>query len=207
MSRPSVPSPARRTSRASRASHKASPGPAPRGAAPADALLRDWLQVGGSLTRHLRAPAAAIRVHKLFQGRSAPLPGEAAQVGPRLHAREVVLERDGRALVFARSITASSAVRGPWRALLGLGTRPLAELLFTQRGILRSPLLAQRFGPGSAWMRHIRAQCREVAPEIADARVLWGRSSLFVKHGRVLRVLEVFAPGMPPRADRRGLRR
>jgi chorismate--pyruvate lyase len=126
-----------------------------------------------------------------------------AQGKRRVHARDVLLELNGQAVVFARSVTPACAVRGPWRALLGLGARPLAELLYNQGGIRRTALHTQRLTPHSTWHRYIQRQLRLHAcaqgngiQNFTQARVIWARHSVFYKQGQPLRVMEAFAPGL-----------
>lgn len=184
---------------------------------PSQVGLRYWLTVPGSLTQHLRASGLPLKVNRLIQHNDSARADECASLqlrrNRRVHAREVLLELDGQAVVYARSVTPAAAVRGPWRALLGLGAKPLAELLYTQRGIHRTALHAQRLRPHSHWHRHIRRQlqahssvAQALAPGLAQARTLWARHSVFYKRGQALRVMEVFAPrsllNELPRGDR-----
>lgn len=171
-----------------------------RQALPVAPRLQRWLQAPGSLSLRLRATGRHFEVRPLDQGTRHALPGEAASVGARrLHAREVLLLVDGEPLVYARSVTDSRNATGAWRSLQALGSRSLAELLFSQRWVSRSPLFALRLSPGSVWLRHLQAQCAEQAPALARSRVVWARYSVFYKAGQPLRVLEAFAPGIVAR--------
>lgn len=168
-----------------------------RQALPTNPRQQRWLMAPGSLSLRLRATGRHFEVRPLSQGTDRALPGEAASVhAQRLHAREVLLLVDGEPLVYARSVTASRNVTGAWRSLRALGSRSLAELLFSQRWVSRSPLFALRLSPGSTWLRHLQLQCKEQAPALAHSRVIWARYSVFYKAGQPLRVLEAFAPGI-----------
>lgn len=169
--------------------------------------LRRWLRAPGSLTAHLRATGAPLAVRRLAQGPRPPQGDEAASLGChgrlRLHAREVLLELSGQPMVYARSVTSSAAIGGPWRALRGLGSRPLAELLYASGragpGIRRSALAVQRIGPCGPWRRHLqRRLAAEGAGALLGQRVLWARHSVFTKRGCPLRVMEVFSPALGP---------
>ena len=163
--------------------------------APPDPTLRHWLQAEGSLTARLRRFGA---VQVLLQQHGAmPLwPLECADLQQRSgYVREVVLLLDGRPAVWARSATSLSAIKGPWRAMQGLGTRPLAELLFAQRHVERTPLQAQQLALGGGLERHVRRQWLGLAqytPQTGIPR--WARSSVFLHQGHGLRVMEVFSP-------------
>lgn len=121
------------------------------------------------------------------------------------HVREVVLRIDERPAVWARSSVPVRAVKGPWRAIRGLGTRPLAELLFTHRAVRRGPLQALRFSPHSPASAHVARQWGRLGmaelPGTEGALTApagtgphWARHSLFHHHGQPLQVLEAFAP-------------
>jgi chorismate--pyruvate lyase len=107
----------------------------------------------------------------------------------------VVLLLDGSPAVWARSATTRRAVQGPWRALQGLGTRPLAELLFVGRQVRREPLRTWQLPRGGPEARHIRQQWQGIAQQtpVAD-QPRWARSSVFWQHGHALRVMEAFSP-------------
>ncbi len=170
---------------------------------PANPKLRRWLGAPGSLSQRLRDTGQRFEVRLLSQGTRAALPGEAASVGARrVHAREVLLLVDDQPLVYARSVTAAINVTSAWRSLRALGSRPLAELLFSQRWVHRSPLQALRMAPHSVWLRHLQKHCAPHAPTLASRRVIWARYSVFIKGGRSLRVLEAFAPEIVRRATR-----
>ena len=172
-------------------------------AAPASADLRRWLSAPGSLTARLRLHGV-VTVDVLAQGRMALFSQERQALGCQAaHVREVLLRIDGRAAVWARSVTPLSAVKGPWAAIEGLGTRPLAELLFSHRQVLRGPLQASHLLAGSplqrrmarAWQAHAHALTIHQPP---DALPRWARHSLFWHKGQPLQVLEAFAPWMLP---------
>jgi chorismate--pyruvate lyase len=131
------------------------------------------------------------------------LPGEAADLhlwaGGRALVREVVLRVDGVPLVWARSVVAARATRGPWRALVGLGTRPLAELLFADPAVSRSPLRAEHWAHGSRWHRHAQAAWRTACAQAWPTAGVQARSSVFWRQGVPLRVFEAFA-GVPQQA-------
>lgn len=156
--------------------------------------LRQWLSAPGSLTARLRQHGK-VSVQVLGQGRRALWPQEQAALGCRAgHVREVVLRIDGRAAVWARSSTPLAAVKGPWRAIKGLGTRPLAELLFEHSQVKRDPLIAQAFAPQSPQRRRLARQWAHLSPPPDCPAPTWARRSVFWHRGHPLQVLESFAP-------------
>jgi chorismate--pyruvate lyase len=111
------------------------------------------------------------------------------------YVREVVLLLDGVPVVWARSATPLHAMQGPWRAMRGLGTRPLAELLFAGRRVQRLPLQAHRLASRGRMERHVRKQWLGLPQQAMGAKVpQWARSSVFLHKGQPLRVMEAFAP-------------
>jgi chorismate--pyruvate lyase len=168
---------------------------------PSDPNLRAWLLASGSLTARLRQHG---RVEVLVQRQAAlPLwPPEQADLQQRSgYVREVVLLLNGRPAVWARSATALAASGGPWRALQGLGTRPLAELLFAARPVARAPLRVLALPRSSGMQSHIRRQWLQLARAPHDALDSmdcgvphWARSSVFWHRGHALRVMEAFSP-------------
>jgi chorismate--pyruvate lyase len=171
----------------------------PADAFPSDPRLRLWLQAEGSLTSRLRAHGQ-VRVRVQQQGAAALWVPEQADLGQRFgYVREVVLLLDGRPAVWARSATSLRASKGPWRAMRGLGTRPLAELLFAARHVERDRLRALQLPKGGRMQRYLSAQWQGLAqpeplgtPHSAVPR--WARSSVFWLHCHPLRVMEAFSP-------------
>jgi chorismate--pyruvate lyase len=173
------------------------------------ALLR-WLRAPGSLSRRLAAMGWRFDVQTLQQGVARPLPGEARSLGAagrRCLVREVVLRVDGVPLVWARTVVQAHAVLGPWRALRGLGTRPLADLLFRDMRVKRSPLRNELHRRGSRWRRHADSAWRDATGEAWPASLLTARSSVFTRRGARLRVFEAFAPAIASMRDRSPRRR
>jgi len=164
-------------------------------ATPANPKLVAWLHADGSLTSRLRAHGH-LRVVVLQQGSSPFWKQEQRDLHCQSgHVREVVLMLDGVPAVWARSATSHQAVKGPWRALQGLGNRPLAELLFSGSRVCRSPLQPHHLVRSSPEERHMRAQWdRLTGDQQPVAAPRWARSSVFSQHGHPLRVMEAFAP-------------
>lgn len=108
------------------------------------------------------------------------------------HVREVILRVDGRAAVWARSATPLGAVKGPWRAIKGLGTRPLAELLFEHNRVRRDPLQVQIFMRQAPEHGHLARQWAQ-ATMARDTAPTWARRSVFWHQGHPLQVMESFA--------------
>lgn len=155
----------------------------------------DWLITGGSLSERIRQRCGkAFRVQPVFQGRAPARPDELA----RLHlppgscplVREVVLLNGNTPLVFARSLASGDDLDGPWRGLRGLGSRPLATMLFADPGIRRGNLEFRKLSKRSA----LHARASKTITPLPDQ--LWARRSIFVRCEAPLMVMEAFLPGI-----------
>lgn len=161
----------------------------------ADPLLRHWLRAEGSLTARLRC-FGTVEVLVQQQAALSLWPLEQADLRQRCgYVREVVLLVDGRAAVWARSATSLTAIKGPWRAMQGLGTRPLAELLFTSPQVQRGPMHRHHLPKSGLMHTQVRRQWLDVQRLREPAGMpQWARSSVFWRDGQGLRVMEAFSP-------------
>ncbi|MEF7614113.1 chorismate lyase [Aquincola sp. MAHUQ-54] len=161
---------------------------------------RRWQRAPGSLTQRLFAWGGEVRVQRLVQAVQPLLPGEAADLGvapgTRCLVREVVLRVGDAPVVWARSVAPASSLQGPWKALAGLGQRPLAALLFVDPRVSRTPLAAHWHGRGSVWHHRADEAWRAAAGQPWPANVVAARSSVFTRGGVPLRVFEAFVPGI-----------
>lgn len=158
--------------------------PAPSGAG----AYRHWLQTNDSLTKRLQAAFADFKVANVSQYWAHPLPDEASLLGLRPDQaaliREVWLQSGATPLVFARSVLPRSSLRGAWRDLDGLGTRPLGAVLFADNQVSRTPLSYCKLS------RH-----HPISNRIGQSG-LWARRSVFIRSGRTILVTETFLPGV-----------
>jgi chorismate--pyruvate lyase len=160
--------------------------------------MRRWLTASGSLSARLAASGKTFSVQVLRQGRAPLKADEALGLGLGLgrqrngYAREVLLRVDGLPVVFARSVTALHNAVGAWRAVQGLGNRPLADVLFRRTGISRRPLTFACASRCSPLQRHVsKAWAAGVDAQVSDA-ALYARRSVFVRQRAALLVMEVF---------------
>ncbi len=91
--------------------------------------------------------------------------------------------------MFAHSVIPRATLTGPFRRLASLGTRPLADILFTSPSVVREAMEFARLTPALALHRLAR-QALDVPAEAE----LWSRRSRFRLRGHPLLVTEVFAP-------------
>jgi len=159
-----------------------------------DARLRRWLLDRGSLTRRIQERCENFRLDVLSQRIAPARSDERAAIG--LHAsaqcleREVSLNCGPQPLVFAHSVVAPRALKGPWQMLSGMGARPLGAALFADPRIQRRPLRFRQLN--GRHVLHERA-CRLLG---AQPAALWARRSLFILCGAPLLVTEVFLPAI-----------
>lgn len=165
---------------------------------PRRSVLRQWLHAPGSLSRRLAALGDRFAVQTLRQGPARLHRREIEQLGHhargRVWVREVLLRVDGQPMIWARSVAPRPSLAGPWRALLGLGSRPLADLLFKDPRVTRSPLRVEHLSHGSPLRERMRRQWAKANGHQPPHSMVWARSSIFHKHGAPLRVMEVFSP-------------
>lgn len=159
--------------------------------------LRHWLTGAGSLSARLQAVCEHYAVQPVRQG-SSPLRRNERSLLPacrgRTHAREVVLRCDGEPLVYARTVVDARHVRGPWRALRGLGTRPLGHMLFQDQALARQALQYRRVPPCSPWRRQMQRLWQAATGEALPPGTVWARRSRFSRHGAPLVIVELFSP-------------
>jgi chorismate lyase len=166
----------------------------PRATVPA--ALRPWLTDPSSLTARIRARCANFRVRVLAQRLKRPNRDEAHLLGLRpgelAWVREVLLEADGRPVVFARSVLPRTNLRGAWNLFHGIGARPLGAALFADPRIARQTLACLGLDRRDARYHRIAAA---LAGQALPARV-WARRSVFLLNDRPLLVSEAFAPSI-----------
>ena len=163
---------------------------------------RSWVGAGGSLSAHLAAAGQVFSVQVLSQGRQKMRLDEARALGLRARApgyvREVLLRVDGLPVVLARSVTPHDRSLGPWRSIRGLGTRPLADVLFRRSGIARTPLEFARLQPSTPVRRHVAQAWRLASGEEISPRAFPARRSIFRRRGAPLLVMETFPAKAEP---------
>ncbi len=171
---------------------------------PGHASLCAWLKAPGSLTAHLSRCFGPVEVQRLRQGCGRARADEALalglRAGQRVWVREVVLRCQGKPMVMARSVCETRHLRGVWRALRGLGSRPLAELLFNDTKVGRQPLSFAKLAPHQRQGRFGQLAWKEATGLLCGlersggAVVMWQRRSVFTRLGAGLLVTEMFSP-------------
>lgn len=158
----------------------------------ADPRLRAWLLDAGSLTARLTACCRDFNVRVLREGCARAGSEERALFGMRrtgpLLGRDVILQCGAVPLVYAHSVIHAADLRGPWRAIAGIGTRPLGATLFADPRIERGPLAFRRLAQGHP------LYCAAARALDATLPPLWARRSLFSLRRAPLLVTEAFLP-------------
>lgn len=155
----------------------------------------------GSLTAQVRAQAQQhFHVALLEQSIGKPSPEEAQALGMHRAAgaivREVKLYADQRPLVFAHTVIPLASVRGKYRHLLQLGTRPLGAVLFNDRNIVRGQVELTCLHSGDLlWNNCVAGLAESVGGSAVVPKHIWGRRSSFYLAGRPILVSEFFLPG------------
>jgi chorismate--pyruvate lyase len=152
---------------------------------------RPWLTHRGSLTARIKARCPAFRVHVVFQGLRRPDRDERfvfANGSARVVVREVFLYCGDTPVVFAHTVLDPADLRGTWRSVAKLGTRPLGAALFADARITRHPLRQKKIG----WHHELHRRLSKTAHGAPAS--LWARRSLFRLHNSPILVTEVFLP-------------
>ncbi|HET7598069.1 MAG TPA: chorismate lyase [Burkholderiales bacterium] len=158
------------------------------------ARLRPWLVDRGSLTARIQARCDAFRVELVSQ-RPGRVDRDETFLQPSRRrglalVREVYLYCRRTPVVFAHSVIERRSLRGPWRRLAGLGTRPLGAALFADPRVRRHPLHQRKLNAHHELYRSACARLKDKPP------YLWARRSLFVLHKSPILVTEVFLPAI-----------
>ena len=178
--------------------------------APPSRRLSAWMHISGSLSARIAAVSGGLTVRVLRQGPVTLQPAEAARIGCAAgqvaHGREVILLADGEPVIYARSVLQTVHARGAWKAIRGLGTRALADMLFGLPAATRSDFEFVRFAPGSRWAAKVHRRWRDATGSEWGRREVWARCSVFTRRGAPLLVTECFAPAIlaldPPQRAR-----
>jgi len=151
-----------------------------------------WLMRPGALTAGLRQLGKLdLRVLSEYS-QGVPLDearGMDLTVTRPVWVREILMSVDGVDSVVARSLTPLAASHGIWQGMRRLRTRPLADMLYHDRTIERSPFVCRRLAspvPFYATARGVQAE--------GDHGALWARRSVFWRAGQPLLVAECFLP-------------
>jgi len=159
-------------------------------------LQKYWLFRPGALTAGLRK-LGRVELEVLGEYAEGLREDEAAGLAhpPRtpVWVREIVMSVDGVCSVAARSLTPLRASHGAWQGMRRLRTRPLADMLYHDPRVTRSPFAVarlQRPMPFHALACSVLA--RQDAPPSSAA--LLARRSVFWRAGQPLLVAECFLP-------------
>jgi chorismate--pyruvate lyase len=165
------------------------------GAVRAPSTMRDWLTTEGSLTARLMAHSEVFRVRRLHQNAATCLADEARAIGlprpGRVWEREVLLECDGRPVVFGHTVVPTSCTASDWPLFSALGERSLGTTLFYDPLVRRGQLEYARIRAGHPLMGRVRA-----ALGGAEDSLYYARRCVYRRHQGLLLVTEVFLPSV-----------
>ena len=155
--------------------------------------LRDWLTETGSLTARLIAHSHHFRVHRIRQARGLIVPDEQPILQlPRrvlVQQRNVVLECDYRAVVFAHTSVPLSATASDWPLFGSLGERSLGTTLFGDPLVTRGKLEFARLSHRHPLIRRLEAT---LGPQ--PDNTFFARRCLYRRRRGLLLVSEIFLP-------------
>ena len=157
--------------------------------------LRRWLTAHGSLTALLIAHSRQFRVRRVFQGRGLILPDEQTVLHlPRrvmVQQRNVVLECDGRPVVFAHTSVPLTANATDWPLFGRLGERSLGSTLFGDPRVRRGALEFARLSE-----RHPMMQRLQNVLGVQTDTPLFARRCVYRRGAGLLLVSEIFLPSI-----------
>ncbi|OGV76495.1 MAG: chorismate--pyruvate lyase [Methylotenera sp. RIFCSPLOWO2_02_FULL_45_14] len=153
---------------------------------------QSWLIDNGSLTARLQQRYHKFSVQPLTVKYVRPIQDEAAvlhlPIDKTVLVREVLLVGDGFPVVFAHSVLPRNSLRGAWRGLSKLGSKPLGATLFANPKVKRTPLSYKKLSSNHMLHQHA-TQHLTVKP-----LYLWARRSIFSLNCANIMVTEVFLP-------------
>ena len=158
--------------------------------------MRGWLTDTMSLTKKLMARSEHFRVRRLRQERGMCLSDEAVMVElPRrshVQEREVLLQCDGRPVVFAHTIVPLSATTSDWPFFGTLGERSLGTTLFGDPRVVRGNLQYARLRA----QHPLAERARSALGGAEFAAPVFARRCLYRRKNGVLLVTELFLPAI-----------
>ena len=153
-------------------------------------LQRLWLTRPGALTQGLRG-LGCLTLEVLSETVCCARPEESGRLGlPSGHPlwqREICLLVSGVACIVAQSVTPLAATHSHWQALKRLRNRPLADILYRDRAIVRSHFEFTTLSPCMPLYRLTQAKQ-------ASSTRRYARRSVFLRAGQPLLVAEAFLP-------------
>lgn len=155
------------------------------------AEVRSWLFDASSLTARLvRFSSSNFHVELLSQEIRRPTADEAIALGISGHQfaliRQVHLCCRNKPVVYARTVIPLSTLKGAERSYANLGSRPLGEMLFSDRTMRRDEVMVTQLLPVHSLYEKTNA----------EGEAVWGRRSIFYVGGKPLLVSEYYLPAL-----------
>ncbi len=158
----------------------------------ASGSYRGWLVEEGSLTARLQHKYTDFYVKPVCIRNQKPVSEEVAvmHIPGRCHVqnREVLLYGAGSPVVFAHSVLPRNSLRGEWKKLGRLGSKPLGAVLFASAQVTRTALSYKKLSP------HHELYQKALRYLTVKPAYLWARRSIFSLNGAGIMVVEVFLP-------------
>ncbi len=156
-----------------------------------------WLMRAGALTTGLRA-LGALNLRVINEVSDGLSQDEASclqlPTASPVWVREVVMSIDGTDCVVARSLTPLRASHGVWQGMRRLRSRPLADILYHERSIVRSAFQVARVNRSIPLHRTAINISKRSVSEREGSRNFFARRSVFWRNGYPLLVAECFLP-------------
>lgn len=160
-------------------------------------LQTHWLLRPGALTAGLRT-LGSLHLIVLREYASTLSDSEAwmiqAKRGSATWVREIYMSIDGIPCVTARSFTRLEDSKGCWRGIRGLANRPLADMLYHNPNITRSPFWVCALGKQDPLYNTVVQTAAHTKSPVKSAQPLLARCSTFWYQNHPLLVAECFLP-------------
>ncbi len=154
---------------------------------------KKWLMRPGALTAGLRS-FGSLELRVLAEFASGLTPDESTgllrHVRSPIWVREVAMSINGLDCVVARSVTPLIASHSIWQGIRKLQSRPLADILYQDRSIVRSAFEVCQINR----QMPIYATCHRVLKKACSYDKLLARRSVFWRQNTPLLVAECFLP-------------
>lgn len=153
---------------------------------------RSWLIESGSLTARLQQCYADFFVKPVSVSTNNPGNEETVLLNISSHEtaqiRQVLLFGGTKPVVFAHSVLPRKSLRGAWRHLGKLGSKPLGAVLFANPNVKRTPFTFKKLSANHP-LYQAAASYLTQKPDF-----LWARRSMFTLNCASIMVTEIFLP-------------
>tara|TARA_B100000780_G_C21094927_1_gene441502 strand:+ start:427 stop:945 length:519 start_codon:yes stop_codon:yes gene_type:complete len=104
----------------------------------------------------------------------------------QLYLREVIIYADGHLVMYARTVTPKTNLRGFWKGIKRLKDNPLSDIIFEKKVIKRSPFIYSKFSKNDDISKSVRNSGHNYS------NIVVSRQSMFDYKSKSVLLTEVF---------------